>query len=63
MEIDELLWCMGGVATLGSPLLRFAWEHSMSRQDYVRDTFREWLGVRSLTDGLAVRGRCPHCAA
>ncbi len=26
-------------------LLRFAWEHAMLRQDYVRETFRSWLAT------------------
>ncbi len=44
-------------------LLRFAWEHAMRRQDYVRDTFREWLEVKAVSERLAVGRRCPHCAA
>jgi len=47
----------------GLGLLRFAWEHSMLRQDYVRDTFREWLEARAASDGRAVRRSCPRCAA
>ncbi len=37
-------------------LLRFAWEHIMLRQDYVRQTFRSWL----VTDGQAVRADGPR---
>lgn len=44
-------------AILGLGLLRFAWEHAMLRQDYVRDTLRHWLDVHEVTDGQAVRGR------
>ena len=47
----------------GLALLRFAWDHAMLRQDYVRDTFREWLAAWSVTGGLAVRRRCPSCSA
>ena len=47
----------------GLGLLRFAWEHAMLRQDYVRDTLREWLAVKELTGRLAVGRRCPSCAA
>ena len=47
----------------GLGLLRFAWEHSMLRQDYVRDTLREWLEGRAASDGRAVRQPCPRCAA
>lgn len=47
----------------GLALLRFAWDHAMLRQDYVRDTFREWLAARSVAGGLAVRRRCPSCPA
>jgi hypothetical protein len=47
----------------GLGLLRFAWEHSMLRQDYVRDTLREWLEARAASDGRAVRRPCPRCAA
>jgi hypothetical protein len=47
----------------GLGLLRFAWEHSMLRPDYVRDTLREWLEARAASDGRAVRRRCPRCAA
>lgn len=50
-------------ALLELGLLRFAWEHAMHRQDYVRNTFREWLDVQAASDGLAVRPRCPRCAA
>lgn len=44
-------------------LLRFAWEHAMLRQDYVRDTFRVWLAARAGTQGRAVRSGCPRCHA
>ncbi len=47
----------------GLGLLRFAWEHVMLRQNYVRDTFREWLDARAASDGRAVRQCCPRCAA
>ncbi len=47
----------------GLPLLRFAWEHAILRQDYIRETFREWLEVQQLTDRLAVGRRCPYCCA
>ena len=47
----------------GLGLLRFAWEHAMLRQDYVRDTLREWLNARARSDGRAVRQPCPRCAA
>jgi hypothetical protein len=43
---------------LSLSLLRFAWEHAMLRQDYVRDQFAGWLE----THGLAVhqlRGSAP----
>ena len=44
-------------------LLRFAWEHVMLRQDYVRATFREWLEAQAASDGLAVRQPCRVCSA
>lgn len=46
----------------GLSLLRFAWEHSMLRQDYVRATLREWLEGRAASNGRAVRKPCPRCA-
>lgn len=50
-------------AVQGLTLLRVAWEHAMLRQDYVRDTFREWLEAQAATQRHAVRPRCPGCAA
>jgi hypothetical protein len=47
----------------GLGLLRFAWEHAMLRQDYIRDTLREWLDGRAASDGRAVRQLCPRCTA
>ena len=44
-------------------LLRFAWEHAVLRQDYVRGTLRDWLAIPSVQDRLSVRSRCPRCAA
>ena len=47
----------------GLGLLRFAWEHAMLRQDYIRDALREWLDGRAASDGQPVRQPCPHCTA
>lgn len=49
------------LASLG--LLRFAWEHAVLRPDYVRNTLRDWLAIQAAQERLAVRRRCPHCAA